>query len=219
MGERVAVLVDGDNISAKFAPEISKIASSFGKTDTIRVYTDARRLTGWHEAHGFRVIHAGDGKNASDLLLAIDAMQLALSDDFSTFVVASSDGDFMHLAQRLREMGRTVVGIGEEKAPLSFRLACHNFKEVCSGPITPNSTSTATEMDRDIHDMISDYSEKGEGMAIAELAPKMHAKFGIRISSFPEKNWRNYFTQRDTLYEIDPRSVNAKVRFIQSGFK
>ena len=48
-------------------------------------------------------MHAGTGKNASDLLLALDAVELALRGDVDHFVIASSDGDFSHLALRLRE--------------------------------------------------------------------------------------------------------------------
>lgn len=223
MNERVAILVDGDNISAMLASKIVEIAAHLGQPDAMRVYTNASRLTGWHQAHGYRLIHAGDGKNASDLLLAIDAMELALSAGFTSFVIASSDGDFIHLAQRLREMGRKVIGIGEKKAPLSFRHACNEFTEICSPPKPPHAATlnakAVTQIDRNIRHLIAAHSNKGEGMAIADLAQKMHAEFGTRISTYPERNWRAYLSARDTLYELDPRGAKAKVRFKQSGFQ
>lgn len=221
MNERVAVLVDGDNISAMLAPAITEIAAGAGQLDAMRVYADARRSKGWHEATGYRLIHAGEGKNASDLLLVIDAMELALRNDFQSFVIASSDGDFVHLAHRLREMGRRVIGIGERKAPPSFRHACNSFTEVssASGCTASNPREgIASQLDRDIRSVIAAHSRNGEGILIAELAPKMHARFGTRISTRPERTWRAYLLARSELYDLDPRGPNAKVRFKPGGF-
>lgn len=220
--QRVAVLVDGDNISSTLASKIVKIANGAGRPDTLRVYTNARISTGWHDAIGYRLIHAGAGKNASDLLLAIDAMELALRGEFNSFVIASSDGDFVHLAQRLRELGRTVIGIGEKKAPPAFRQACHRFTEVSGASNTIGSAAiepaTATTLDQDIRRVIAAHSKKGEGILITELARRMHTGFNVKISTHPERTWRAYLSARDKLYDLDPRGPNAKVRFKPSGF-
>ncbi|MCV2865605.1 NYN domain-containing protein [Albidovulum sediminicola] len=122
----------------------------------------------WHGAAGFRLIHAGTGKNAADLLLCIDAMELAMGQSFSDVVIASSDGDFAHLAVQLRERGLRVIGVGEAKAPPLFRAACTRF-EVVSGKA-------------------------------------------------PERTWRAYLAARPSLYELDPRGPEAKVRFLPAGF-
>lgn len=223
MNERVVVLIDGDNISAALASKILEISANLGQLRVIRVYTDATRLSGWHEAHGFGLIHAGTGKNASDLMLAIDAIQLALEGDFTSFVIASSDGDFTHLALRLRELGQMVTGIGERKAPLPFSHACNEFTEIEHSKKTldlaKGNIITATELDLCIRKTIAADSEKGEGIAITDLSLKMYAKFGIKISTHQERTWRAYLKARATLYELDPRGPNAKVRFINSGFE
>ena len=75
----VAVLVDGDNFSGKHAALILKVAKDMGDPTVVRVYADAQRQSDWHKVVGFRLIHAGTGKNASDLLLVIDAMELVLA--------------------------------------------------------------------------------------------------------------------------------------------
>lgn len=218
---RLAVLVDGDNISGSHAPAILKIAARHGSPNVIRVYANAKQPSEWHEACGYRMIHAGTGKNATDVLLAIDAMELVLSGGVDTFVIASSDRDFTHLAQRLREIGATVVGVGEPKTPKSFRSACSTFVTIGATPsamLVPKSSAEITDLDLKIREMISAHSEKGAGMHIAALGPKMHAQHGTRISTYPERNWRAYLTARPSLYDLDPRGPDAMVRFKQAGF-
>lgn len=124
---RLALLVDGDNLSALHAARLMSEASRRGRIDCARVYADATRRVDWAAAPGWRVIHAGGGKNAADLLLCLDAMELALERSFQAVALASSDGDFAHLAQRLRERGVMVMGLGEAKTPDRFRAACSEF--------------------------------------------------------------------------------------------
>ena len=213
MTSRVAVLVDGDNIPANFSPDISSLAKCHGRIDVARVYADAIRAPRWAEEHGFRLVHAGSGKNASDILLVIDAMELALSRGIDVFVLASSDGDFTHLAQRLRELGRVTVGIGEAKAPARFRACCTEFRQIGGPP-----ACAVTDMDRKIRAIIAAHGENGMGIALKTLGPKMHAQHGIRISSRPERTWRGYLAARRTLYHLDSRGPDARVRFLPEGF-
>ncbi|MDD3445566.1 MAG: NYN domain-containing protein, partial [Zavarzinia sp.] len=67
------------------------------------------------------------GKNASDITLVIDAMDLLHSRRFDGFCLVSSDSDFTRLAARIREEGVDVYGFGEKKTPESFRQACRRF--------------------------------------------------------------------------------------------
>lgn len=67
------------------------------------------------------------GKNASDITLVIDAMDLLHSGRFDGFCLVSSDSDFTRLASRIREEGLDVFGFGEQKTPESFRHACKRF--------------------------------------------------------------------------------------------
>src|SRR5690606_1892286 len=67
------------------------------------------------------------GKNASDITLVIDAMDLLHSGRFDGFCLVSSDSDFTRLASRIREQGVDVFGFGEQKTPESFRQACRRF--------------------------------------------------------------------------------------------
>ncbi|WP_102110333.1 NYN domain-containing protein [Oceaniglobus roseus] len=241
---RVAVLVDGDNVSAERAEDILRAARDCGRIDVLRSYV-ASAQSGWAAAPAFRLIHAGPGTNSAGLLLSIDAMELALAGGIETFVIASSDGGFRHVAQRLRERGHHVLGIGEAKAPETFRLACAVFEELqgnsepdgaavkaisAAKPVPARSTSTPasatppvpvarlTELDRQIRRMIEEHSLKGRGMRIADLSAQMKNRHDIRIGSLPERRWRIYLTRRPALYEVDPKSPEAMVRFRKDGF-
>jgi NYN domain len=221
--QRVAVLVDGDNVSAKHAAEILARAAQLGRVDIARAYAAVNRPSDWLAAQGYRLLHAGMGKNAADLLLSIDAMELALTSNVETFVIASSDGDFSHLAQRLRERGLHVLGLGEDKAPDGFRRACTDFLTLGLGkmpePVPATLTAEAVgDLDLKIRSMIAQHSTKGLGMRIVELAPKMHATHGTRIGTYPERTWRAYLSKRPALYQLDPRGPEARVRFRPQGF-
>ena len=130
-----AVLIDADNIPARHAAPILKEIASIGEPALRRVYGDwsAERLRPWSEhvrALGL-VAHQETantkGKNASDIGLVIDAMDILHSGRFDGFVIVSSDSDFTALANRIREQGLDVIGIGEAKAPESLRNVCNRF--------------------------------------------------------------------------------------------
>lgn len=221
MAQPVAVLVDGDNISGKHAAAILGVAAKHGDPSVVRTYVDAQRASDWHASIGYRIVHSGSGKNAADILLALDAMELILSRGVKSFVIASSDGDFTHLAIRLREHGAIVIGIGEAKAPQPFRATCTSFIEIGIQQAPKQISRTKpeiSEMDQKIRAMIAIHSKKGSGMRIADLAPKMHVQHSIRISTLPEKTWRNYLQARPALFELDPRGPEAMVRFRSEGF-
>lgn len=219
VARRIAVLVDGDNVSPNHSTRVISEATKLGRVDVARVYAAANRPSDWLVAPGYRLMHAGAGKNAADLLLSIDAMELALVGGLETFVIATSDGDFSHLAQRLRERGMHVLGLGEEKAPMGFRLACTEFAllptlkkpaNVAATPVAGNGS----ELDRNIRSMIALHSQKGRGMRIADLGRLMHTTHGTQMSTYPEGNWRTYLSKRPTLYQIDPRGPEAMARYL-----
>lgn len=230
MSKRVAVFVDGENISAEHADTILSVASAEGVADFVRVYGNAVVLPKWDGRPGFRFIHSGTGKNATDILLAIQAMEAALGGSFATVVIASSDRDFTHLVTRVREMRITVIGVGEGKAAEQFRAACSRFETIASkttkaadkpapAPSRPDSGEIKVgALDLKLRDFIKANSKSGQGVPVHQLGAMMHARHGIRISTHPEKTWRNYFLGRPSLFDLDPKGPEAKVRFKPSGF-
>jgi len=131
----LAVLIDADNIPAKYANDIFDEIAGLGEAAVRRVYGDFSNdyMNGWNKAFASLALvahqqHANTkGKNSSDIALVIDAMDLMHSGRFDGFVLVSSDSDFTRLASRIREQGLIVFGIGRRNTPSSFRSACNQF--------------------------------------------------------------------------------------------
>src|SRR5262245_59728529 len=132
---RLAVLIDADNTSAKIADRLFEEIAQLGEASVRRIYGDFTRagLRGWTDILAKHAIIAHQqfayttGKNASDITLVIDAMDLMHSGRFEGFCLVSSDSDFTRLASRIRENGLDDFGFGEKKTPESFRQACRRF--------------------------------------------------------------------------------------------
>lgn len=217
MPPRVAILVDGDNIGASCADLILRRGARLGRVDFARVYVNASGAADWLATPGFRLIHSGTGKNASDLILSMDAIEMLWSAGIATFVIATSDGDFTSLALRLRESGRTVVGIGRENASRTFQAACSRFEPIAvpqpvkkpGATVTPLSRSA---LDRQIVAIIEAHGAGEQGLQISRLGAKMYTEHGTAASSLPERNWRSYLELREALFELDAKGPKAKVR-------
>lgn len=130
----VAVLIDADNVSSEWVENVLDEASKLGVLALKRVYGDfSRHDKAWRELCARFAIHPVQqfpntkGKNASDIALVIDAMDLLHSGRFHSFCLVSSDSDFSRLATRLREDGIEVWGFGEQKTPAAFVSACSKF--------------------------------------------------------------------------------------------
>ena len=132
---RLAVLIDADNASAKIADGLFEEIAKIGEASVRRIYGDFSdpRSKSWAEKLSrYAIIPQQQfayttGKNASDITLVIDAMDLLHSGRFDGFCLVSSDSDFTRLAARIREQGVDVFGFGEQKTPESFRQACRKF--------------------------------------------------------------------------------------------
>lgn len=132
---RLAVLIDADNASAKIADGLFEEIAKIGEASVRRIYGDFSndRSKGWvntlskHAISPQQQFAYTTGKNASDIALVIDAMDLLHSGRFDGFCLISSDSDFTRLAARIREQGVDVFGFGEQKTPESFRQACRRF--------------------------------------------------------------------------------------------
>ncbi|MGZ9809548.1 NYN domain-containing protein [Pseudoroseicyclus sp. H15] len=131
----LAVLIDADNSSPAKARAVFAEIASLGEASVRRCYGDfsSQRMAGWGKMQaelGLVPHHAPAntvGKNASDISLVIDAMDLLHTGRFDGFVLVSSDSDFTRLASRIREQGMDVYGIGQKKTPEAFRKACKRF--------------------------------------------------------------------------------------------
>lgn len=130
-----AVLIDADNVSSKYAEAILNEVTTFAEPALRKVYGDwtASSLNTWKgevRSHGL-VAHLEvsntTGKNATDIGMVIDAMDILHAGRLDGFVIVSSDSDFTRLASRIREQGLDMIGMGEKKTHKSFVNACQRF--------------------------------------------------------------------------------------------
>jgi len=133
--ERVAILIDCDNISYRLAGAILAEAAQHGTVSIRRGYGDwsSAQLKGWAAIlpqHAIQPIHQPAytvRKNSTDSAMTVDAMDLLFAGNTDMFYLVSSDSDFTRLAMRLRESGRRVYGIGARNTAASFVNACDRF--------------------------------------------------------------------------------------------
>lgn len=133
--KRYAVLIDSDNVSAKYITAILDEMTKYGVITYKRIYGDwtNNQASKWREellTNSITPIQQfcnTAGKNATDSALIIDAMDILYTGRVDGFCIVSSDSDFTKLASRLRESGMEVIGMGENKTPKSFKAACSVF--------------------------------------------------------------------------------------------
>ncbi|MCI9229669.1 MAG: NYN domain-containing protein [Lachnospiraceae bacterium] len=129
-----AVLIDADNISSKYAVTIFEELEKYGSTSYRRIYGNWSKGNGWSEAMlleysimPVQQFSYTTGKNATDMAMVIDAMDILYKNKVQGFCLVTSDSDFTRLAMRLREENMFVLGMGESKTPLALTRACNRF--------------------------------------------------------------------------------------------
>ena len=130
-----ALLIDADNVSAKYIQPILTELSKYGVITYKRIYGDwtSTLHSTWKEVlltnsiTPIQQFSYTTGKNATDSAMIIDAMDILYANDVNGFCIVSSDSDFTRLVSRLRESGKMVIGMGENKTPDPFRKACDKF--------------------------------------------------------------------------------------------
>jgi len=134
----VALLIDADNASAATLDPVLTVLAELGTVNVRRVYGNWSKpaLKAWRDMsimHGIEPQQQFDltkGKNATDMKMTIDAMDLLFRGRIEGFGIMSSDSDFMPLATRIRQDGVPVYGFGTSRTPEGFRQACTRFIDV-----------------------------------------------------------------------------------------
>ena len=127
---RVALLIDADNLSGDVIEQaIAHLLKTFGAIHFRRAYCAPQKVIEHMDLfrrHSIRpMVNVPTGKNSTDIALAVDAIDLAMTERPGVVVIGSSDSDYAPLAQRLREKGCRVLGIGQagktgSESPLAY---------------------------------------------------------------------------------------------------
>ena len=134
----IALLIDADNASHAGIDPVLTVLAELGTVNIRRAYGNWRKqsLKGWADLvhkYGIEPQQQFDltrGKNATDMKITIDAMDLLFGGRVDGFGIMSSDSDFMPVAMRIRQDGIPVYGFGAAKTPDGFKQACTRFIDV-----------------------------------------------------------------------------------------
>jgi uncharacterized protein (TIGR00288 family) len=222
---KIALLIDSENVRHQYIESVLNEISKYGKIVIQRFYGNINQLSKeWEEksknfaikpVHQFNV---ASGKNAADMALALDALEIMYQGRVDAFFLVTSDSDFTPLATKLREGGMHVVGIGAEgKVSRAFTSACNQFKyfeiiydeEDNGGNIKNNKVTSHQEVSDIIKNVIV---EKGEDNAIqlsrlGDILVNRYSDFDTR--KYGSKNLSNLvstipglhvYTEKSTTY-------------------
>ncbi|MCX7288187.1 MAG: NYN domain-containing protein [Rhodobacterales bacterium] len=210
---RVALLVDGENLSAEVAGFLITTAAKCGALTIKRVFGAVTRLGGWTTAPGFRVVHVPPKKDAADLALSLDALELALTRQVDEIVIATSDRDLALVALRLAELGVSVTGIGEAKAPEDYRKACRKFVMV---PVKAAHGAVSVPFDQRMRAFMAAEGKATEGWVAFSALGQQRAK-AMDISKAAagiakSVSWIEWFKVQPKVYEIEERGTQSRAR-------
>ena len=210
--KRLALLIDAENASSKYIDAIISELKKYGVITYQRMYGDftSPNLADWHKKalkHAIVPIQQprySSGKNASDIMLVIDAMDILYQDKTDGFCIVTSDSDFTRLVNRLREEGMFVIGMGKSDASKTFIAACNEYKFLDKIVDEEDKETSKAKSHKD-----SNHDSKGDSItpigeiksAINELIQQSenngeHANLGSTKSNlqrlFPDFDERNY---------------------------
>ena len=229
----IAVLVDADNAEPKKMQAIVEKIATYGRITTKRIYGNWQKdaLKTWENViknFAFNAVQQFDyikRKNATDMALIIDAMELLYTKRYDAFVIVSSDSDYTPLNIKLRETGIFIVGIGKQSASEAFKRSCDDFIEIetlSSKSISDKQSNRATlkntsetsgnskqlEAEKELHRFLKYGTEvenwvNEEGFinvaSIGQYIKRVKPDFDIK--KFGVKKLPDFIEQHDDLYE------------------
>ena len=160
----IALLIDADNASPDALDAVLTVLAELGTVNIRRVYGNwsKQALKGWAQLAHLNAIEPQQqfditkGKNATDMKITIDAMDLLHGGRVDGFGIMSSDSDFMPLATRIRQEGLPVYGFGNPTTPEPFRHACTRFIDVTAltERVEEAESSEAADADEELMNLL-----------------------------------------------------------------
>ena len=187
-----ALLIDADNVSAKYIKPILTELSKYGIITYKRIYGDwtSTQHSSWKDElltnsiTPIQQFSYTQGKNSTDSAMIIDAMDILYTNDVDGFCIVSSDSDFTRLVSRLRESGKMVIGMGENKTPKSFKAACSVFTslEILLEQDTDKAKENISQktIEEAIVEIITENENNGRKTGLGELGSSL-SKYWQRL--------------------------------------
>lgn len=209
--KRFALLIDAENVTHAYRHTIFNELARHGTTTIRRIYGDfvgSKNINWTNEdflKHSLTPIQQPSytpGKNGSDIALVIDAMDLLYAGNVDGFCLVSSDSDFTKLAQRLRESGMTVIGMGEKKTPQALRKACERFVLLDMIEADKKKRTDETQSDKNKSDK-SEKTDKSKKTDKKDSARKTKKPAEPVIEDTPtSEDQSDEITRLDTIFEV-----------------
>lgn len=211
ISSKYAILIDSENVSAKYIESIFDELSRLGSITVRKIYGDwSRNTNGWdkdcllsYSIQPVQQFSYTTGKNSTDSAMIIDAMDLLYTSNIDGFCLVTSDSDFTRLASRLREAGKQVIGMGERKTPKAFVSACTSFKildSIVTEDLNRSSSKSGTQdntasdesnitsirdIKKTVYNIIDENDDKDKKTHMGEIGSRL-------VNKYPDFDVRNY---------------------------
>ena len=211
ISNKYAILIDSENVSAKYIESIFDELSRLGSITVRKIYGDwSKNNNGWDKdcllSYSIQPVQQFSytaGKNSTDSAMIIDAMDLLYTSNIDGFCLVTSDSDFTRLASRLREAGKQVIGMGERKTPKAFVSACTSFKildslvnedlnKPASKPVSmetavsdESSITSIRDIKKTVYNIIDENEDKDKKTHMGEIGTRL-------VNKYPDFDVRNY---------------------------
>ncbi|GGD50976.1 NYN domain-containing protein [Erythrobacter arachoides] len=216
--KNIALLIDADNASHSGIDPVLTVLAELGQVNIRRAYGNWAKpaLSKWNtitHRYGLQPMQQFDltkGKNATDIAMSIDAMDLLNTGKVDGFGIMSSDSDFTPLVTRLRQDGMIVYGFGGAKAPEAFRSACTRYIDVDQlirtakqGDAENQAPSEKSSVDSEVIDLLGEAWKASRRDAKGFAALGEVGKLAGNRSSFDVRNYG--YTRLSDLFEDIPQ--------------
>lgn len=233
--KRFAVLIDADNVSARYIKAILDELSNDGIITYKRIYGDWTKseMAPWksvllnYSITPIQQYSYTTGKNATDSAMIIDAMDILYGGNVDGFCIVSSDSDFTRLAARLRESGKYVIGMGERKTPNPFIAACNRFLylEVLSGEGSREKNTeeegqlTADTVRRAFATILTEISDEDGWASLSQagnILTKRFPSFDVRSFGFMKLTPFIKSLGAFEIYSVPSENGNVRVVYVRN---
>ncbi|MDR2888226.1 MAG: NYN domain-containing protein [Lachnospiraceae bacterium] len=200
MDNKIALVIDAENTSVKYLDDILKELREYGIVTYKRMYGDFTddSLRSWNEkAMEYAIVpiqqpRYSKVKNAADIMLVIDVMDILYEGNVDGFCIVSSDSDFTRLVNRLREGGMMVIGMGKSDASKALKAACTEYKnlEKLFGENNESSTESNAiialgEIKKVILEIVQQCENNGERAGLGGIKSQLQKIY----TDFDERNY------------------------------
>lgn len=194
--KNVAIFIDAENISSKYAKDIFEYASSYGNVIIKRIYADwsKQNVISWkdeifnYSITAMQQFSSNSNKNSSDMYLATEALSIFYEKEIDVFIIVSSDSDYTSLVQKLRENKKTLIGIGLNKSSAKYTNSFNEFLYLDKKTDDDKNTTFESIPKEQVNHLIKVIKELLEEKGRAEYST-ISSKMLQKYSDFNAKNY------------------------------